>query len=257
MPELDTDEQQLFELDRHQAQHESDNSIEHAAYWLRGIRPLILPDPLGLDYPFKSSFEGRLDVQGCLVGGDGSGGRHTRDPRLRRCAFSMVVIRPGNVSDPEVFKVLGIASGPIPGKQTVPRAETTGIWHTLRFTKGNAVYLCDNLGVAKSYRKGTSYAPESNGLLWRALNQARTERIQLGYGVLEVVWIPSHKSLETLVNQGYSEVQWAANQLADQLATEAAKEVQLGGCCAADNQHYQENCHAPPILGTNCDSARP
>jgi len=184
-----------------------------------------MPLPLNMDYSFKATFQCRLDVNGATLGGDGSGGEHSRDPRLRRAGFGLVAIRLNGKDS--LFDYLGHAYGSIPGKQTVPRAEATAILHALIYTKGNALYVCDNLGVAKSYWKGSRFQPASNGLLWRAINTARQQRLELGLGFLEVIWMPSHTSFESAINQGYSAEQWIANRFADKLATDAAKAAQV------------------------------
>ena len=35
-----------------------------------------------------------IDVEGCLIGGDGSGGEHTKDPKIRQCGFGLVALEP-------------------------------------------------------------------------------------------------------------------------------------------------------------------
>ena len=56
-----------------------------SSLWLRGLRPLDMVDPLGSECQYNNSWgAGRLDVQDCLLGSDGTGGEHTRDPRVRR-----------------------------------------------------------------------------------------------------------------------------------------------------------------------------
>ena len=51
--------------------------------WLRGLRPLGMPDSLGLRYQYQSSWdEELLDVSGCLLGSDGSGGGSSADAHL-------------------------------------------------------------------------------------------------------------------------------------------------------------------------------
>ena len=46
------------------------------ALWLRGLRVLEIPDPLQLDYLYENAWVSRLDISGCIVGHDGSGGKH-------------------------------------------------------------------------------------------------------------------------------------------------------------------------------------
>ena len=50
------------------------------------------PDGLFEDYKFDGS---RFDVQGLLLGGDGSGGENTKDARVRGCGFGLVALRHG------------------------------------------------------------------------------------------------------------------------------------------------------------------
>ena len=74
------------------------------AFWLRGIPSMDLPDPLSMD--FQALWAGpdglfedyefgdhRFDVEGLLLGGDGSGGEHTKDARLRRCGVALGLLR--------------------------------------------------------------------------------------------------------------------------------------------------------------------
>ena len=65
------------------------------AFWLRGLPSVELPDPLGMEFTAMWAgpdglfeeylFDGHLfDVEGLLLRGDGSGGDHTQDSRIRR-----------------------------------------------------------------------------------------------------------------------------------------------------------------------------
>ena len=50
-----------------------------SSLWLRGLRPLDMVDPLGSEYVFTNSWGNtRLDVDGCLLGSDGTGGENNR-----------------------------------------------------------------------------------------------------------------------------------------------------------------------------------
>ena len=165
-------------------------------------------------------------MDGCILGGDGSGGKFGRDPRTRRCGFGLVVLKPQS-NDSDAFDYLGHVYGAVPGKQTVPRSEATVLWHALKYTSGNAVYMIDALGTMRSLSKGASYEPLSNGLLWQAINQAKQQRLDEGRGWLELVWIESHQTFEQAVNRGWSPVQWTANWYADSLADKATQLYQL------------------------------
>ena len=195
---------------------------------LTGLSVHASVDALALDYEFTSSYAAeRLDIQGCFAAGDGSGGANSSDRHTRRCAFGVAFIRAEQHVNS--FSYVGYASGSVPGEQTVPRSEATALLHTLNTTKGNCVFIADNLGTVTNYSKGVHYCPESNGLLWQAINRARLTRIKGGFGFLEVVWIKSHLSLESAVNAGFPWQWWAANWCADQLALEAAQRFALGG----------------------------
>ncbi len=75
------------------ARWELGHSTELRQFWLRGVMPLADVDALSLDYSFGTSFPTgeRLCEHGCFLGGDGSGGKSSRDPRLRRCRFGLAV----------------------------------------------------------------------------------------------------------------------------------------------------------------------
>ena len=182
---------------------------------------------MSLNYAYHTSFPTgeRLCVQGCFLGGDGSGGRYSRDPRVRTCGFGLAVVSAS--VDYESAKLLGHVIGSTPGKQTVPRSEAVVLLHALKYTRGNATYVCDNYSVFQNFQKGALYSPVANGLLWQAINSAREQRLAQGFGFLEVVWIKSHLTLESAVNAGYPWQWWLANWYADRLADAAAEKVEV------------------------------
>ena len=196
------------------------------AKWLRGLVPQHwpdhkeIPDPLSLNYEYTSSY-GHMDVTGLIAAGDGSGGAHNRDPRIRKCGFGLSIVRPNH--DHTKVDYVAHALGEVPGVPTVPRAEMVVLWHFLRTTSGSCTYIADNLQVAKQYAKGPSFNPKANGLLWQQINQAKLSR----NGHVTVIWMPSHTSLEAAVKQGYHPSYWFANRLADSLAGDAAAARQL------------------------------
>ena len=71
------------------------------------------------------------------------------------------------------FELVGSAFGSVPGKQTVPRSEMTGLLHALMHTKGDAIIECDNKAVWRIFSKGPSAQPEYNGLLWHFVSFGR------------------------------------------------------------------------------------
>ena len=97
-----------------------------------------------MEYNVHSSFN-HLDVFGKVLAGDGSGGRLSKDFRTRRCGFGLVIIDPSvgeNIGNSHLVSapVLGLASGSVPGKQTVPRAEAVALLQALCTTSGNATF---------------------------------------------------------------------------------------------------------------------
>ncbi len=109
---------------------------EFPTFWLRGIPNLEPPScPLGLDYIamqassdgifFPDDPEEALDVRGLVLGGDGSGGEHTRDHRLRRGGFGLVAV---NALSHAVVKMW---YGSVPGPQSGYTAECTALLHAL------------------------------------------------------------------------------------------------------------------------------
>ena len=192
--------------------------------WLRGLPPLDVPDPLEPHYSFQSSYE-RLDVTGLVLAGDGSGGPHSRDFRARRCGFGL------SIYDSAQRKLVGHASGSVPGRQTTPRAEALALLHALLTTVGRAVFVCDNLGVVNRYRRGRDNTTlKANGLLWSRILNASKRRSESGNGCLEVVWLPSHITHEAAIARGYDSAYWIANQVADKLAGQAAIGHQVKPC---------------------------
>ena len=96
---------------------------EQPTLWRRGNGNLPdPPHPLALDYSsivagpegdvlHEGHGEAPVDVTGMLLGGDGSGGEHTRDSRLRRCGFGLAVI-----SDAPELVVHHLWYGSVPGE---------------------------------------------------------------------------------------------------------------------------------------------
>ena len=97
----------------------------------------------------------------------GSGGRHSSDARLRRCAWAWVCPKPG--SNRAAFHG---ARGALGGKQTAPRAELTAIKTCLMDLKDHprikrAEIYSDCKMAVDSYAKGMQYAQlTACGAIW-------------------------------------------------------------------------------------------
>ena len=88
------------------------------------------------------------------MGGDGSGGQHTKDPRIRQCGFGLVVLEPETtkasgdreqLSGDRSLKPLirKLYYGSAPGTQNSYRAEATVLLHALTYTNGNSSLVLD------------------------------------------------------------------------------------------------------------------
>ena len=78
-----------------------------SAYWLRGLMQPFEQDLLNLTYEYTSTFSGTLDEHGCILGGDGSGGQNSRDPKTRRCGFGLAFISANDSYDSASYNPCG------------------------------------------------------------------------------------------------------------------------------------------------------
>ena len=101
------------------------------------------------------------------VGTDGTGGKHTSEPRLRRCAWAAVVLCPALS---QIGSITGLLTGP---RQTVPRAELWGGIQTLaRANDALDVELgIDASYVTKGVRSRDRLLQGDNGDLWSVFDK--------------------------------------------------------------------------------------
>ena len=164
---------------------------------------------------------GTFSSGGGVYATDGSGGKHTKDPRLRRCGWAAVHIT-GQGLD---LKLQGAAWGPLPGKQTVGRAELWAIIFLLHSAPGDLTVYLDCKSVYKRWAANNRNIKKSTSmgdlwqLFWGALDQRDTE--------LNLIWHPSHKTAEQAVASSIPPSAYAANNAADKLAAMGAKQHQL------------------------------
>ena len=223
--------------------------------WLRGIPSLPLEEaPLSMLYwAFQAGpnltfqrmnmQEEPINVEGCLMGGHGSGGERTKDPRLRRCGFGLVVLEPQQelpgdcmqkepsgdrrhkeLSGDRSRLIRKIYFGSVPGAQNSYRAEANALLHALTYTNGNTSLVLDCKGVIRQYNKGPRTNLKHDGLLWAAIFRAKQSRIARGGGVITLIWTPSHKTHQVLLSRGIPLSHWVVNTLADSLAGKGARE---------------------------------
>ena len=91
-------------------------------YWLRGLTPLEWFPTIPHTDLVAHAGGHEAFPKATLFGSDGSGGKHSRDPRLRSCGAGAVAITAtGSIA------FVGGAYATFAGKQTVPAAELIGI----------------------------------------------------------------------------------------------------------------------------------
>ena len=115
------------------------------------------------------------------------------------------------------------ANGGCTGMQSVPRAELYAFVWIIEHTAGNIIVAIDAHYVIKGFRKGCKGAHSCHQDLWRRLWEAISRRP----GIVQVVWVKSHLTLETAQAAGVEPWAFIANWIADDLAEEAAKRVAL------------------------------
>ena len=100
---------------------------------------------------------------------DGSGGRHTRDPRLRRCDWAAVCI--AFVHGEPVWQ--GAIYGGLPGsKQTTPRTELYALLQALLRAPSLGDVASDRAFVVKGFSRRRWKEPSSNGYIWHRIGEA-------------------------------------------------------------------------------------
>ena len=194
---------------------------EHGLYpcfWHRGMMPAELyriPAP-----PEACSHQtfGHFSRGGGVYATDGSGGSNTSDPRLRRCGWSVAHVG-------EQDELLGAAWGPLPGKQTVGRAELWALLFLINSAPGDIVVYIDCQPIYKRWRadRRSHTVGTAMGDLWQMFWQALDERV----GSLTLHWVPSHLTTKQVEAGDIPLSAYVANHAADLLATEAASGCQV------------------------------
>ena len=186
--------------------------------WLRGMLPLkYLPvAPSGdLEVVKTGVFltSSQVVADGLVVATDASGGKFTKDPRLRRVSWSVVV---GRVQD-GLFQELGTMSGLTPPGTSVAHGESYAIVQTIKHTLGQVDLTGDckpalKTLTKKSFQKTT---PAFWGPVWEDRGRIRP------------TWVKSHlTSREFEIRFGFSQL-WRhhTNQCADELAGKRAATI--------------------------------
>ena len=152
-------------------------------------------------FPAPRQVSGALWTDGSAI--------HPADPALRRAAWSMVW-RDGTGWHS--------ATGRVPGRQTVGRAELCAAVYAYRCCPCPDELVIDNqyvaYGIANCRRGRTArYLGGPDADLWELLIQARPQ--------VDPIWIASHLEQHEAVARGWTPLQWLGNQKADRAANVA------------------------------------
>ena len=215
------------------AQRDAD---EFPCFWHRGLVPASWTQtrcPSDTEEYWDWSFGEILRGTGnqWWAGGDGSGGEHSRDPRLRRAGWSYVVAAEGVSREPEAAAAergLRGRAGNIPGPvQTVNRGELLAavVYAEECGAEGrNLHYVTDSAYVVRGWLRHGTRKPRSHRDLWKRLRAATDER----GCCLTVHKVESHLDEAEAEMRGFPLLHVRLNQSADDLAARAAQRVALG-----------------------------
>ena len=221
----------------------ADQKYNAPCFWNRGMMPKAWTK---LDPPSNSGFhdeyhnehhnnEHRQEEGQQWEGGwyfsDGSGGRNTKDPRRRRCGWSIAQLqghsqsqyeRGERTEEPEIRRA---AWGTLPGeRQTVPRAELQAVIELLERTAETTDKVtlwvdCEYVRSGMQKVKRMAGAGASNQDQWQKVLELRNER--RGLFVVRRVW-RSHVTGDDIAAGCISRSHATGNTAADELAKEGA-----------------------------------
>ena len=194
-----------------------------AAFWSRGLFPAELwPIPNAAVHYEPQLFsigEGWLGFVG-VVCTDGSGGKRSPEPRLRRAGWACVQV--GSVLLPRSWPAI---AAPLGGEQqSVPRAELSAVLATLQHAAGPLDIWTDHENIPKIWRRGKAAIQEAartsdNSDLWDQIYNA----ICGSPFHHEVFWVNSHVKSATDVLAHIPVSIYVGNAEADRRAGDAAK----------------------------------
>ena len=212
---------------------------EFACFWVRGIIPsqwVTVPSPpeqLGGKWVPSA---GARPLSGGFFASDGSGGKFSSDPQLRRCGWAWVQLDPARP-----FQVGWNRFGALHGdRQTVPRAELVAILDLLAKTSGDIVIYTDHLNIVKGFAKGKSWTTRSeNSDLWDEFWELSKE----GGRRITLLKVPAHlddpqKIREAMESLGPEVI--VGNHVADALAGRAASASEVPSEAVAELNRLRE-----------------
>ena len=122
-------------------------------------------------------------------------------------------------------ELLGAAWGPLPGKQTVGRAELWALLFLMNSAPGDIVVYIDCQPIYRRWKAGrrSCIVGTAMGDLWQMFWQSFDQRV----GSLTLHWIPSHFTTKQVEAGEISMGAYVANHAADLLVAEAASGCQI------------------------------
>jgi hypothetical protein len=191
-------------------------------FWGRGLVPSewIAPTHEPLEATIAWSSDGQRPLHATL-GTDGSGGTCSSDARLRRVGAAATEV---SEVEPGRFRVLEVAASTVPGRQTVPRAETFGVMLAARMANGRAaVNHSDASYVVNNFCK-PSVLDGTNGDVWVSV---RRELKSTDAGnMFEVQKIKAHSDRDRFITEA-TPIAVFANTVADFFADEIANKASV------------------------------
>ena len=157
--------------------------------------------------------------------GDGSGGKHSSDPRLRRCGWSVCHVSDQGVLETDDLKgsIFGTLESHL---QTVPRAELWAAIVSIRRSRGDIVYVTDHLNLFTRWEnRQVVVTGSANQDLWHQFWCAIREHD----GQVGVRWTKSHTTAEHILSGQTTVQDHTGNEVADTLAGLGADMHQLEG----------------------------
>ena len=124
------------------------------AVWIRGLPAAgdyDIPEPMDEGQIWKWGSPPAPTEAGTTWWGDGSGGAHTKDPRLRRCGYGAVAY---HTSGNQLIIDCALAATLAGATQTVPRAELAALLLVSRVSAGPTTYVTDCWGSMLPGPKG-------------------------------------------------------------------------------------------------------
>ena len=192
---------------------------ELPCFWLRGLVPKRAVPLPGKPAMQVKAFGSLLLDEGAKAGpgtyyGDGSGGKHSADPRIRRCGWSVCQVSDRGVLE-ECDLEGGIYGAFVASPQTVPRAELWAAIVAIRCTSGDIVYVTDHLNLYRRWALKKGLVPRgTNQDLWHLFWQA----IRLHDGLVTIRWTRSHTTADDVLSGQTSVQDHTGNESADTLA---------------------------------------